>query len=249
MARGTAAPARRAVDLHRRQDRHQRRVQRRLVRRLQQRRHHRGLGRLRQRQGQAHARQRPGRLAGSRCRSSTRSCRRSGQQYAPQTRAGRPVARGGAPSGRAADRPALGAAARGPQPQRLHGAVPARRERPHHRDAVPAGVARPRVLGRRREQPGLGFQPPWFFGGGNPWSGRDYDGTPLSSQRRPPRRLAARQPTQRYLQGAAAAHAQPRRATAPGCASAAGRSRLYLSAAARVFDTQSDLLQLNRGRR
>jgi penicillin-binding protein 1A len=28
------------------------------------------------------------------------------------------------------------------------------------------------------------FQPPWFFGGGNPWSGRDYDGTPNSSQRR-----------------------------------------------------------------
>ena len=64
VARGTAARLCALSAVHRRQDRHQRRVQRRLVRRLQQRRHHRGLGRLRQRQGQAHARPRPGRLEG-----------------------------------------------------------------------------------------------------------------------------------------------------------------------------------------
>ena len=104
-----------AVGLHRRQDRHQRRVQRCLVRRLQQRRHHRGLGRLRQRQGQAHARPRPGRLARSRCRSSSRSCRRSGRNYAPQTPLPRPVARGRAPSDRAADRRAFRPAARRPR--------------------------------------------------------------------------------------------------------------------------------------
>jgi penicillin-binding protein 1A len=43
-----------------------------------------------------------------------------------------------------------------------------------------------------------GFQPPWFFGGGNPWSRRDYDGTPLFQPNRT-RDDWPRETDQRYL--------------------------------------------------
>ena len=174
-----------AVDLHRRQDRHQRRFQRRLVRELQQRHHRRGLGRLRQRQGQAHARPWPGRIEGRDPDLRADHAHRLGELRAADA-AAEAFTRSGAPSDRAADRraiPASGSTAAAatrasmsaaPAPaarqRRVHGIFPARRQRPPQRHAGAPDLARPRLrrIWRRQRQSVLRRQSVPVAGSGGP---------------------------------------------------------------------------------